>query len=138
MNELNAREAIILRHRGGGDAQTQKEQHLRKPDWLKRVVPKGEEYMKIKSKLRGLKLATVCEEAKCPNIGECWGGGDDQIATATIMVRHPRCPLPLSCPLTLAARARQGGARASTDVAAPRHSFCATVSPVVEANVGPG
>jgi hypothetical protein len=49
--------------------------------------------MKIKSKLRGLKLATVCEEAKCPNIGECWGGGDDQIATATIMVRHLRCAL---------------------------------------------
>mmetsp|Transcript_14853 Transcript_14853/g.28604 ORF Transcript_14853/g.28604 Transcript_14853/m.28604 type:complete len:382 (-) Transcript_14853:445-1590(-) len=63
----------------------------RKPDWLKRVVPKGEEYIKIKSKLRGLKLATVCEEAKCPNIGECWAGGEGHIATATIMVMGDTC-----------------------------------------------
>lgn len=32
-------------------------------------------------------ILQVCEEAKCPNIGECWGGGEDETATATIMVR---------------------------------------------------
>ena len=36
-------------------------------------------------------MNTVCEEAKCPNIGECWGGGDDNIATATIMLMGDTC-----------------------------------------------
>lgn len=42
--------------------------------------------MKIKEQLRGLNLHTVCEEARCPNIGECWGGGEHGTQTATIMV----------------------------------------------------
>ena len=42
----------------------------RKPDWLKRQIPGGNNYTHIKSKLRELKLHTVCEEARCPNIGE--------------------------------------------------------------------
>jgi lipoyl synthase len=63
-----------------------------KPEWLKRPdVPVGEKYTHIKSKLRELKLATVCEEAKCPNIGECWGGGDGRAATATIMLMGDTC-----------------------------------------------
>jgi lipoic acid synthetase len=57
------------------------------PPWLKTEIPVGQEYQKIKKDLRGLKLHTVCEEAKCPNIGECWGGNESQTATATIMVR---------------------------------------------------
>ncbi|GFH27010.1 lipoic acid synthase, partial [Haematococcus lacustris] len=44
-----------------------------------------------KAKLRELKLHTVCEEAKCPNIGECWGGGDGHTATATIMLMGDTC-----------------------------------------------
>lgn len=52
----------------------QPKEKKRKPDWMKRVIPGGEKYTKIKSKLRDLNLHTVCEEAKCPNIGECWGG----------------------------------------------------------------
>lgn len=40
----------------------------------------------LKADLRGLNLHTVCEEARCPNIGECWGGNDDNVSTATIMV----------------------------------------------------
>ena len=48
----------------------------------------GKNYTKLKETLRGLNLHTVCEEAKCPNIGECWGGGEDATATATIMVRR--------------------------------------------------
>lgn len=46
----------------------------------------GKNYAKLKETLRGLNLSTVCEEARCPNIGECWGGGPDHTATATIMV----------------------------------------------------
>ncbi|BDA47983.1 Lipoyl synthase, mitochondrial [Coccomyxa sp. Obi] len=63
----------------------------RKPDWLKRSVPGGEKYTEIKAKLRELKLHTVCEEARCPNIGECWGGGDGHTATATIMLMGDTC-----------------------------------------------
>ena len=63
-----------------------------KPEWLKRAdIPGGEKYTQIKSKLRKLKLATVCEEARCPNIGECWGGGDGHMATATIMLMGDTC-----------------------------------------------
>jgi len=66
----------------------------RKPDWLKRtVLPGGEKYTQIKAKLRELKLSTVCEEAKCPNIGECWGGDSEsgEGATATIMIMGDTC-----------------------------------------------
>ena len=66
----------------------------RKPAWLKRTVPGGTEdskYSKIKSRLKELKLSTVCEEAKCPNLGECWGGGDGHTATATIMIMGDTC-----------------------------------------------
>jgi lipoic acid synthetase len=41
--------------------------------------------------MRSKKLSTVCEEAKCPNIGECWGGGDGEAATATIMLMGSHC-----------------------------------------------
>lgn len=57
-----------------------------KPEWLKVRAPGGEAYLKIKEMMRERKLATVCEEARCPNIGECWGGG-----TATIMVMGDTC-----------------------------------------------
>lgn len=49
-------------------------------------------FNRIKNTLRDKKLTTVCEEARCPNIGECWGG-EEGTATATIMVRSP-LPLP--------------------------------------------
>lgn len=62
------------------------EQRLRLPPWLKREIPTGKNFSKIKEQLRHLKLHTVCEEARCPNIGECWGGGEHGTQTATIMV----------------------------------------------------
>mmetsp|Transcript_50672 Transcript_50672/g.64915 ORF Transcript_50672/g.64915 Transcript_50672/m.64915 type:complete len:204 (+) Transcript_50672:24-635(+) len=62
-----------------------------KPSWLKAPLPTGENYQRLKSTVRRLGLATVCEEARCPNIGECWGGGDDGTATATIMVMGDTC-----------------------------------------------
>lgn len=66
-------------------------ERLRLPPWLKREIPIGENYAKIKEQLRGLNLHTVCEEARCPNIGECWGGGEHGTATATIMVLGDTC-----------------------------------------------
>lgn len=62
------------------------EKRLRLPPWLKKEIPIGANFNKIKTQLRELKLATVCEEARCPNIGECWGGGENGTQTATIMV----------------------------------------------------
>lgn len=67
------------------------QEKARKPEWLKREIPGGAAYAGIKSKLRELKLATVCEEAKCPNLGECWGGGEGHAATATIMLMGDTC-----------------------------------------------
>ncbi|KAG1670633.1 Lipoyl synthase, mitochondrial [Nymphon striatum] len=64
---------------------------LRLPPWLRREIPVGGNYQKIKDSLRGLNLHTVCEEAKCPNIGECWGGNENQTATATIMLLGDTC-----------------------------------------------
>ncbi|KAG5507009.1 hypothetical protein JKF63_05755 [Porcisia hertigi] len=66
------------------------------PPWLKLKVPKGmthrPRFNRIRRSMREKKLSTVCEEAKCPNIGECWGGGDDEgTATATIMVMGSHC-----------------------------------------------
>src|SRR5271170_2780104 len=57
-----------------------------KPDWLKVRAPGGDRYLEIKGQLRELKLHTVCEEARCPNLGECWSGG-----TATIMLLGDVC-----------------------------------------------
>ena len=59
---------------------------LRLPPWLKKEIPIGKNFSKIKDQLRELNLHTVCEEARCPNIGECWGGGEHGTSTATIMV----------------------------------------------------
>jgi lipoic acid synthetase len=74
------------------------QERVRKPEWLKLQVPKGDtKYGEIKSKLRELKLHTVCEEAKCPNIGECWGGGEGHTATATIMLMGDTCTRGCRC-----------------------------------------
>ncbi|GMK55305.1 hypothetical protein CspeluHIS016_0203610 [Cutaneotrichosporon spelunceum] len=62
----------------------------RLPSFLKHPIPRGKSYTSIKRDLRGLGLHTVCEEAKCPNIGECWGGGKGT-ATATIMLMGDTC-----------------------------------------------
>src|ERR1700736_4924866 len=61
------------------------------PDWLKRPIPAGGNFAKIKKDLRGLNLHTVCESARCPNIGDCWGGSDKSRATATIMLMGDTC-----------------------------------------------
>ncbi|HMJ16045.1 MAG TPA: lipoyl synthase [Polyangiaceae bacterium] len=58
----------------------------RKPAWLKVRAPGGEVYAGLKATLRKLDLYTVCEEARCPNVGECWSAG-----TATIMLLGHVC-----------------------------------------------
>ncbi len=57
-----------------------------KPSWIKVRPATGERYLYLKDLLKGLNLATVCQEAQCPNIGECWSGG-----TATIMLMGEVC-----------------------------------------------
>lgn len=69
-------------------ARTDPDQRL--PKWLKVPIPKGQSFHSVKKDVRELKLATVCEEAKCPNIGECWGGKKSE-ATATIMLLGDTC-----------------------------------------------
>jgi lipoic acid synthetase len=61
-------------------------QRTPRPDWLKVRLPSGESYFRLKGILRGLDLHTVCEEARCPNVAECWGQG-----TATFMILGDLC-----------------------------------------------
>jgi lipoyl synthase len=63
----------------------------RLPEWFKVRAPGGEAYAAIKSALRERGLATVCEEARCPNLAECWGGGAKGVGTATVMVMGDTC-----------------------------------------------
>ena len=60
--------------------------YSKKPPWLKVPFPGGDRYSWIKSHSTRLNLSTVCEEANCPNIGECWNGG-----TATFMLMGDTC-----------------------------------------------
>lgn len=57
-----------------------------KPAWLKVRAPGGETYQKLKETFRALDVYTVCEEARCPNVGECWSEG-----TATVMLLGDTC-----------------------------------------------
>jgi lipoic acid synthetase len=59
---------------------------LRKPSWLKVKAPGGPNYMRLKQLMRELDLHSVCEEAHCPNVGECWEHG-----TATFMILGDVC-----------------------------------------------
>ena len=59
---------------------TAEQPRLPKPAWLKVRAPGSPNYLRLKSLMRELNLHTVCEEARCPNIGECWNHG-----TATFM-----------------------------------------------------
>ena len=63
---------------------------VRKPDWLKSRPPSGERFTEIKSTLREHDLHTVCEEASCPNMGDCWSGRNGP-GTATFMLLGDRC-----------------------------------------------
>jgi lipoic acid synthetase len=62
----------------------------RKPDWLRMRPPSGERFTEIRETLRDRDLNTVCEEANCPNLGECWSGRNGP-GTATFMLMGDRC-----------------------------------------------
>ncbi len=74
-----------------------------KPRWLKVRLPGSPRYHEIKKRSRQLRLSTVCEEARCPNIGECWAGG-----TATFMVMGDTCTR--GCRFCAVKTAKQPGA----------------------------
>lgn len=69
-------------------AEKKKEQEplLKRPEWLKVKLPMGENYSDVKNLMRSKQLHTVCEEAKCPNIAECWNH-----RTATFMILGDTC-----------------------------------------------
>lgn len=84
----------------------------RKPPWLKVKAPRGERYVRLKETLRSLDLHTVCEEAHCPNLGECWGQG-----TATVMLLGHTCTRGCRfCAVTT------GNPRGAVDPREPRHT----------------
>jgi lipoyl synthase len=68
------------------DASTETAKPERRPDWLKVRAPGGETYATVKTMMRSKTLHTVCEEARCPNITECWNAG-----TATFMILGDTC-----------------------------------------------
>ncbi|KAJ6795108.1 lipoyl synthase 1, chloroplastic [Iris pallida] len=76
---------------------TGRDPNAKKPEWLRQRAPQGEKFARLQESLKSLKLNTVCVEAQCPNIGECWNGGGgaggegDGIATATIMLLGDTC-----------------------------------------------
>src|ERR1700756_2541669 len=74
----------------------------RRPPWLTVRLPSGEGYTRLKGIMRGLALNTVCEEARCPNIGECWGQG-----TATFMILGDVCTR--ACAFCAVKGGRRGG-----------------------------
>lgn len=63
-----------------------RDKYQRKPEWLKVKLPQGDDYKVIRDNMRAKGLSTVCEEAKCPNISECWSA-----RTATVMILGDTC-----------------------------------------------
>jgi lipoic acid synthetase len=68
------------------DIAVENELPKRKPDWLRVRIPSGQNYTRVKQLMRGHRLNTVCEEAMCPNLGECWSQG-----TATFLLMGDIC-----------------------------------------------
>ncbi len=87
-------------HPGALDASSGTEHWpARKPDWLKVRAPGGSNYRRLKTLMRGGELHSVCEEAHCPNIGECWEAG-----TATFLIMGDICTR--NCPYCAIAHGR--------------------------------
>lgn len=72
---------------GAGIMAVDKQEYIRKPEWLKTKINTNESYMGLKKLMRGQRLNTVCEEARCPNIHECWS----ERKTATFMILGDTC-----------------------------------------------
>lgn len=88
MSEMNARtndapgEPVLVK----GPLPRARGERLQKPSWLKARAPGSPEYLETKDIVKRLGLHTVCEEARCPNIGECWSH-----STATFMIMGDLC-----------------------------------------------
>jgi lipoyl synthase len=74
------------RSRGRGDSNTVVPLDLKRPEWLKVRLPMGPQVEELRRLMRSKELHTVCEEARCPNMAECWGAG-----TATFMILGDTC-----------------------------------------------
>jgi len=74
-----------------------------KPDWLVVRPPGGQSHEELKNLFRKMNLHTVCDEARCPNVHECWGGG-----TATLMLMGDVCSR--ACRFCMVTPGRPGGA----------------------------
>src|SRR6187431_1645159 len=72
--------------RGAGEPAPMTTPPLVRPAWIKARAPMGERYLALQGLMRQLSLHTVCEEARCPNVGECWNRG-----TATFMILGDIC-----------------------------------------------
>jgi lipoic acid synthetase len=77
---------VILRPMQAATVAIQSAPRPRHPEWIRQRTPGGERYIYLKNVLREFKLHTVCEEAKCPNMGECWNHG-----AATFMLMGDVC-----------------------------------------------
>ena len=64
----------------------------RKPEWLRVKMPTGESYNHLKRLMRTKNLHTVCEEAMCPNLGECWSKGTSAPEAAVSVTSKPAAP----------------------------------------------
>ena len=83
----NYRDEVLLKKKRAAEyARKKNVLHTRKPDWLKVPLPKGDNYQEVKKELRKKELWTVCEEASCPNLSECWDK-----KTATMMILGGTC-----------------------------------------------
>ena len=80
---------------------TPEKKGISKPSWLKIELPTGENYTRVKKIVREHKLHTICEDGRCPNMGECWGAG-----TATFMILGNVCTR--SCSFCAVATGRPG------------------------------
>jgi lipoic acid synthetase len=85
MNSAEPRKKVILPHQSL-IMSDRSEKPIRKPDWLKIQLPKGDNYLKVKGILEEKGLHTICSSGKCPNMGECWNAG-----TATFMILGDIC-----------------------------------------------
>ena len=80
-------EVTVTMGEGAGDVERREPTpRLPRPEWLKVKLASGENYARVKGLVTGHKLHTVCEEARCPNMGECWNAG-----TATFMILGDVC-----------------------------------------------
>lgn len=77
---------ILIQEISATETPSESSAHIRKPEWLKARVPGGENYSRLRTLIDERKLHTVCEEARCPNMGECWNAG-----TATFMILGDTC-----------------------------------------------